>query len=219
MKISEYISKDVDALTLSTTIASIKEQFNGLTYTHIPIVENDELIGLISESDIRTIDEEDETLSSFKYLFSNFFVITEHNWMEILRIFAANETNILPVLTHQGEYLGYYELSDILHFFNDTPLISEEGFFLVIEKGIKDYSLSEVVQIVESTDAKISGVFISGYKNDLVQITLKVTSNNINEVIQSFRRYGYNLLTKHKEDLLLEELKNRSDYLQKYLNL
>ncbi|PCI10161.1 MAG: hypothetical protein COB73_03995 [Flavobacteriaceae bacterium] len=106
-----------------------------------------------------------------------------------------------------------------MHYFNDTPLLNNEGFFLVIEKGIHDYSFSEIVQIVESADAKLVGVFVSGYKNNMARITLKITTEDINEIIQSFRRYGYGLLTKHKEDLFLEELKDRSDYLQKYLNI
>lgn len=219
MKISEYISKDVHALTLNSSIGETKKLFNDLTYSHLPVVEGELLIGSIEESDIRTIENDDATIADYKYLLNDFFIRTSDNWMEILKLFAASETNILPVLTDDNHYIGYYELTDVLHFFNDTPLLNNEGFFLVIEKGQKDYSFSEIVQIVESSDAKLVGVFVSGYKNDLVRITLKITSENINEIIQSFRRYGYNLLTKHKEDLFLEELKDRSNYLQKYLNI
>ena len=122
--------------------------------------------------------------------------------MEVLKLFASSETNILPVLSDDNHYIGYYELSDILHFFNDTPLLNNEGHFLVIEKGMNDYSFSEIVQIVESTDAKLVGIFVSGYKNDLIRLTLKVTTEDINEIIQSLRRYGYSLLTKHKDCLL-----------------
>ncbi len=219
MKISEYISKDVHALTLNSNIGETKKLFNDLTYSHLPVVEGALLIGSIEESDIRTIENDAATIADYKYLLNDFFIRTSDNWMEILKLFAASETNILPVLTDNNHYIGYYELTDVLHFFNDTPLLNNEGFFLVIEKGQKDYSFSEIVQIVESSDAKLVGVFVSGYKNDLVRITLKITSENINEIIQSFRRYGYNLLTKHKEDLFLEELKDRSNYLQKYLNI
>jgi len=219
MNILEYISKDIDALTLNNTIGDAKKLFKNTTYSHIPIVEKHHLIGAILESDVNTIDEDSKLIGDFKYLITTFFTYTSDNWMEILKIFAANETNILPVLNNENQYVGFYELSDVLHFFNDTPLLNNEGFFLVIEKGIRDYSFSEISQIVESTDAKLVGVFVSGYKNDLVRITLKITTEHINEIIQSFRRYGYNLLTKHKEDLLLSELKDRSDYLQKYLNI
>ncbi len=219
MKISEYISKDVKALTLNNTIGEAKELFNDLTFSHVPIVKKQHLIGSILESDVRTIDNNDAKLEDYKYLFDDFHIGINDNWMEILKKFSASETNILPVLTKDNTYIGYYELTDVLHFFNDTPLLNKDGFFLVIEKGVKDYSFSEISQIVESNDAKLIGIFISSYKNDLVRITLKISSEEINEIIQSFRRYGYNLLTEHKEDLLLEELKSRSDYLQKYLNM
>jgi len=219
MKISEYISKDISALTLKSSVLEAKELFNTLSYSHLPIVENQHLIGSISESDIQTIENDSSKLNEYKYLFDDFFIRDSDNWIDILKMFAASETNILPVLSDKNMYVGYYELVDVLHYFNDTPLLNHEGFFLVIEKGLKDYSFTEIAQIVESNGAKLIGIFISEYKNDLVRITLKISTEEINDIIQSFRRYGYNLLTKHKEDLLIEELKNRSDYLQKYLNI
>ena len=219
MKISEYISKDISALTLKSSISEAKSLFVNLPYSHIPIVENNFLVGSISEGDVQTIDNDENLLEEYKYLFDDFFIRNSDNWIDILKMFAASETNILPVLSDKSKYIGYYELSDVLHYFNDTPLLNHEGVFLVIEKGLKDYSFAEISQIVESNEAKLIGIFISGYKNDLVRITLKISTEKINDIIQTFRRYGYNLLTKHKEDLLLEELKNRSDYLQKYLNI
>ncbi|MFK5880420.1 MAG: CBS domain-containing protein [Flavobacteriaceae bacterium] len=219
MSIIEYISKDVNTLALSNTIGDAKELFNNTSYSHLPIVEGQHLLGSILSGDVNSIDQNDKTIGDYKYLLNDFFTRTSDNWMEILKSFATNETNILPVLSDENHYVGFYELADVLHYFNDTPLLNSEGFFLVIEKGIHDYSFSEIVQIVESTDAKLMGVFVSGYKDDLVRITLKITTEDINEIIQTFRRYDYNLLTKHKEDLFLEELKDRSDYLQKYLNI
>ncbi len=219
MNITEYISKDINALALSNTIGDAKELFSNTSFSHLPIVEGQHLLGSILSSDVNSIDQNEKIIGDYKYLLNDFFTRISDNWMEILKSFATNETNILPVLSDKNHYVGFYELADVLHYFNDTPLLNNEGFFLVIEKGIHDYSFSEIVQIVESTDAKLVGVFVSGYKNDLVRITLKITTEDINEIIQTFRRYGYNLLTKHKEDLFLEELKDRSDYLQKYLNI
>lgn len=219
MNILEYISKDINALALDNTIGDAKELFSTISYSHLPIVEGRHLVGSILESDVNSIDDDTKFIGDYKYLLNDFFTRTSDNWMEILKLFATNESNILPVLTDENHYVGFYELTDILHYFNDTPLLNNEGFFLVIEKGIHDYSFSEIVQIVESTDAKLVGVFVSGYKGDLIRITLKITTEDINEIIQTFRRYDYNLLTKHKEDLFLEELKDRSDYLQKYLNI
>jgi len=90
---------------------------------------------------------------------------------------------------------------------------------LVVSKNKVNYSISEVAQIVESNDAKLYGVFVSGYKNDHVILTIKLYSDNVNDVIHTFRRYDYNIIIGVNQDEYLNNLKNRSDYLQKYLNI
>ncbi len=140
-------------------------------------------------------------------------------WLDVLEAFAQNETNIMPVLDDSGTYLGYYELNDIIALFNDTPFFAEAGAILMVEKGYNDYSFSEISQIVESNGARLFGAFISKIENDMVQITVKIGHKGLNEIIQSFRRYGYNIISGHAEDMHLDNLKERSDYLKKYLNL
>ncbi|MEL6305600.1 MAG: acetoin utilization protein acuB, partial [Bacteroidota bacterium] len=48
---------------------------------------------------------------------------------------------------------------------------------------------------------------------------LKVGSPNLNEVAQTFRRYNYNIEFGNSDDQYVEDLKQRSDYLEKYLNV
>ena len=78
--------------------------------------------------------------------------------------------------------------------------------------------MSEVAQIVESNNGTLLGSYISNNFGDKTELTLKISSQEINEIIQSFRRYNYTIITEHQDDFYLEELKNRSDYLQKFLN-
>lgn len=115
--------------------------------------------------------------------------------------------------------MGYVELNDIIGVFNETPFLNEDGGIVVIEKGFNDYSFSEISQIVESNDGKVFGAFISKLENDVAQITLKIGLSSINEVIQAFRRYGYTIVSNHQEDTFFQNLKERSDYLTKYLNI
>ena len=92
------------------------------------------------------------------------------------------------------------------------------GGIIVIEKGQNDFSFSEVSQIVESNNAKLLGAFISKVEKDVVQITLKISYVGLNDILQSFRRYSYNIVSGHDDDQFLNNLKDRSDYLNKYLN-
>ena len=89
---------------------------------------------------------------------------------------------------------------------------------MVVAKGAKDYSFSEVAQIVESNNTRFLGGFITETQNDIVQITIKIGTTNLNEIVQTFRRYNYSILFGNTDDQFLEDLKQRSDYLGKYLN-
>jgi len=126
---------------------------------------------------------------------------------------------LIPVIDEKKEYIGYYDLIDILHLYNSTPFLKHEGTILLLEKEQRNYSFSEICQIVESNNGKVLGLFISEANAAVVKITLKFNSQDVNEIIQSFRRYNYKVLSKHKEDFYIEDLKERSEYLQKYLNI
>jgi hypothetical protein len=79
--------------------------------------------------------------------------------------------------------------------------------------------MSQVAQIVETNNGKILGMFLSEATQDSVQITIKTTLGSLNEIIQTFRRYAYEIVSDHQEDFYIQNLKDRSDYLDKYLNI
>ncbi len=219
MKLSEYVINDIKPLNSSGKVSDLQLLFNQLTYSHIPIKdENGVFLGSFFETDAHCF-ESDKAISEYLYAVESFFVRNTTLWLDVLESFAQNTTNIMPVLDDQNNYLGYYELNDILSLFSESPFFFEIGGVLVVEKGNNDYSFSEICQIVESNNGKLLGAFISKTKNDIVQITIKIGNTGLNDIIQTFRRYGYNIVSGHEEDSYIENLKERSDYLNKYLNM
>lgn len=219
MQTTEYITNDLKTVTLTDKISKVKSLFNQTVFTHVPVIEERKLLGLISKNEIDALEDEQQKLKEVQYLFESFFVFEEVNWFDLLKNFAINETNILPVLNKQKTYIGYYELTDILHFFNNTPFLKQDGTILVVSKRKDDYSLSQVAQIVEQNNAKLYGAFVSKIKNDTVEVTIKLSTIHINEILQTFRRYNYDIVFSLEEDEYLNDLKERSEYLQKYLNI
>ena len=55
----------------------------------------------------------------------------------------------------------YYELNDLLDLVCSTPFIYNEGVTLVVEKVRKNFSMSEICQIIESNQCKLLGLYIS----------------------------------------------------------
>ncbi|MNX95696.1 hypothetical protein D3C86_1279810 [compost metagenome] len=81
------------------------------------------------------------------------------------------------------------------------------------------YSMTEISQIVESNNAKIYGTFISAIKEDSIEITLKISNENLSSIDETFERYGYTVVTKHYDDEKEELLKDRFGFFQKFLEI
>jgi hypothetical protein len=218
MQLQDFVINDIKPLSITDKISDLQMLFNQLTYSHIPIQNNGVYLGCISETDAHCFDGA-KSINDCNYTIEGFFVRPTTNWLDVLEAFAQNDSNIMPVLDAQNKYLGYYELNDVIHLFNETPFFSEPGGILILEKGINDYSFSEISQIVESNDAKLLGAFISKMDSDLARITIKIGNASLNDVIQTFRRYSYNIISGHEEDSYIESLKERSQYLDRYLNM
>jgi predicted transcriptional regulator len=218
MNIAQYILNDVRPLTVNDAVKDAQQVFNQLTFSHIPIMENGIYIGCLSETDAHCFDASKQ-ISECRYALEQFFVRKQTNWIDVLEAFAQNSSNIMPILNEKNAYIGYYELNDIIHVFNDTPFLHELGSVLIVEKGVKDYSFSEISQIVESNNGRLLGAFISKAERDVVQVTMKLNNAALNEVVQSFRRYSYNIVSEFAEDTYMQSLKERSEYLDKYLNI
>jgi len=219
MKPIDYISKENITLTLKTTIGDAKQIIKQVGLSHLPVLEHQKLIGLITCEDILTLENDKKIIDDYNYLLVCFTADENQNLIELLSLFASNQTNFIPVLDVSNNYIGYYELEDILHLFNETPFLNQNGYILIIEKNSKEYSFSQISQIIESNNIKLLGLYISSLNNDMVQITLKVITEEINNLIQTFRRYNYNIINKVQQDKYLENLKERSIYLKKYLNI
>lgn len=218
MNLSQYLINDIKPLSVEDTIGDLQMLFNQLTYSHIPVNHDGVYVGCISETDAHCF-ESDKHIEKFKYALEGFFVRDHTVWLDVLEAFAQNNTNVMPVLNDGNRYLGYYELNDIISLFNETPFFAEPGGILIVEKGLADYSFSEISQIVESNNGKLLGCFISKIENDVAQVTLKIGNTSLNDISQTFRRYSYNIVSGSEEDSFTQNLKERSEYLKKYLNI
>lgn len=217
-QLSEYINNDFKPFPSTESVAEIQDFFADSTYSHFPVMDNGIYLGCISAVDVETF-ETQKPVIEFRYALEGFFVRTTMVWLDVLEVFARNNANIVPILDENNSYIGYYDIADIIKFLNETPFLKETGGIIVVEKAAVDYSMSQITQIVESNNGKLLGVFVSEANAEKVQVTIKTTLGGMNEIIQSFRRYNYEIVSEHHEDDYLNTLKERSEYLDKYLNM
>ncbi|HLS12259.1 MAG TPA: CBS domain-containing protein [Flavobacteriaceae bacterium] len=217
MDINQILTYEA-ALDLNATTTEVKERFSLLQVTHLPIVQDTKFLGCISLDDMDSL-EHGKTLNDYQYLYNRMAVTANTNWIDALQEFSRHNANMLPVLDSDGIYIGYLELEEFIHLLGRTPFLNEPGAVLVLETAIHNYSSSQISQIIESNNGKIMSLFVTGLTDNNIECTIKLNSNRINEIVQTFRRYGYNILSEHLEDTYVEGLKERSKYLKKFLNI
>ena len=95
----------------------------------------------------------------------------------------------------------------------------ESSTILVIQKDSDKFSYSEVFHVVETNGAKVLATFIANSNKSKTEVILKIIHTGLNELLQSFRRYDFEIVSFHEEDLHNETLKDNSEYLSKYLTV
>ena len=216
--LSDYINNDFKALQIDEQIADIQDFFEEVNFSHFPVLENDIYIGSISRNDLETYDF-DKKLSDYKYAFEPFFTRESDILLEVLEVFSKNHANLIPVLNEDNKYLGYYEIDEVIKTFQETPFLSESGTIIIVKKAILDYSMGQVAQIVESNNGKLLGIYVSNSDLSFIEVTLKINIGDINDIVQSFRRYDYEIVSEHQQDDYISILKENANYLEKYLSI
>ena len=212
------INTSPKALNSDQEIAAAQDLFAEYQYDFFPVTNNGVYIGCINLEDAE-IATSSKLVLDFTSTFERFFARANMSLLEVLNLFSVNNTNILPVLNENNEYIGFYEKDLFVKNFFNTPFINEQGDLIIVKKEINNFTMSEVTQIIEGNNSKIFGVLISEIKNNTVEITLKISIGNLNDIIQTFRRYEYEIISEHQEDAFINDLKERSDYLDKYLSI
>lgn len=218
MHLQDYINNSIKPLHLKDSIYMALEILNDFHNSHIPVIKDNIYLGVLSENEAGSYKPE-KSIEDIKHELEHFYVNENADWLLVLESLVKNNSDFMPVINEKGEYLGYYELSDIITFFNRIPFLNEHGAIIKIKKESVDYSFSEISQIIETNDLKPLGIFISDSDGGFTEITLKINSSDTNSLLQTFRRYEYEVISDSYDDKFLEDLKERSEYLLKYLNL
>jgi hypothetical protein len=137
-----------------------------------------------------------------------------------MEIAGRLKLTVVPVLDYNNKYMGLVRMSDLLHYFSKISAIEKPGGIIVLELSERDYSMTEISQIVESNNAKILSMYLhTSPDSTKIEITLKLNVTDITPVIQTFNRYDYNIKASFMEYDEQDDLYNsRYELFMRYLN-
>ena len=219
MTAQQLISDSIIPLRTSETGDTALGIMSEFFVRHLPIVNDKQLLGLISEDDILEHDAH-EPVGSYQLSLIRPYVMYNDHLYEILRLIAEYRLTLIPVVDAEENYIGLITMEDVLQFFSRTASFSEPGSIVVLEMTRHDYQLSQIAQIVESENAAILSSFITtNIESPRVDVTLKINRQNIQNILATFERYEYDVKASFNEIEYLDSLRDRYDSLMSYLNV
>lgn len=220
MKAAELVSKNISSLRTSDTGASALHLMNVFHVTHLPIVNENQLLGLISEEDILNAHGEEDAIGSLPLSFMRPFIHDHEHLFEVLKVATEFRLTVIPVIDKEEAYLGVITRADLLNYFAVQTDILEPGGIIVLEVHIKDYSLTEIVRIIESNHVKILCMFAgTDYDTSRMELTIKINNTDLQPIISDLNRHNYHVKETFQEAEYFDNLKERYDSLMNYLNI
>ena len=213
------ISKNIVPLRTSDSGEEALSIMSDFYIKHLPIVNNKQLLGLLSEDDILNNDIK-EPVGSFALSMSRPYIKENDHIYEVLSILSEYQLTVIPVIDVEDNYLGLVTQEDLLRFFANIGSFTEPGSIIVLEMAKTDYSMAEMARIVESEHAVILSSFItSNLDSTKIDVTLKINRQDIQPIISTFERFDYQIKASFFETDYFDSMKDRYDSLMSYLNV
>ena len=219
MNLTELLQNDLPLFTPDQTIGELHDFFEEYELTHIGICDAAGLfLGLLSAADIRGRNRE-MAVSEAEELLRFEAVLLDQHISALLRFLSQSQSNVIPVVSEENQLLGYVRLTVLLDKMKAMPVFDYENDTLLLSRANEDFSLSEVVQIAVSSQAKISGAFIVEQNEKATVVALQLQTQKKQALLDEMRRYGYEIVETSIKDMYWEDLKLNSEYLNRYLNV
>lgn len=214
---------------ISDEIPPLKENDNGrialnwmddFRLSELPVVKENNYLGLISESDILDESDEEKELVHYATDLKKIFVHENEHVYEVISRMSAAKIRLMPVLDENAKYLGSISVDTLLEKISNLAAMREPGGILELEVNINDYSLAQIANIVESNGAKILSSYIFTHDDSTkMDVTIKVNRTDLSAIIQTFERYNYTIAASYHKSEMEAEIKRKFDAFLHYLNM
>ncbi|MCZ2100284.1 MAG: CBS domain-containing protein [Chitinophagales bacterium] len=220
MTAKELLSQSILPVKTSDKGQLVLERMQVYHVSHLPIVNHDKLLGIVSEDDI-LIHNPDEAIGSYRLMHQQIQCTENDHIFDLMTKIGAFKLTLIPIVSKDNEtYLGVVTLEDVLKYFAVQFSFTDPGSILVIETSVHNYLLSEIIRLAEAEDITVLSSFTTSLPNsNKVYITLKLNAQDIFAYKASLERFGYEVYATFSDAEFGDTLQDRYDSLMSYLNL
>ena len=216
----DLITRDVLPLSPDDTGLTALHWFDEFKVSHLPIVDGNVLIGIVSEMEIFSANSFEESIEKHNLNPQVISVVQSQHVYAVISLFAQYKLSLLPVVDENNYYLGVITMPGLIENLSAITAVDNPGGIIVLELNVNDFSLTEIAQIIESNDARLLSLYMTSQSDSTrSEITLKINRMDIQPILQTFLRYNYTIKASFFESDYTDDLRDRYNQLMNYLNI
>jgi acetoin utilization protein AcuB len=187
----------------------------------LPVVDNDKLLGFISEEIILETNDIDRAVMDFELVGKESYVKRNTHFYEILRVASENKVQMVAVIDDAGKYEGVITIQDTIASFAQTSAVQMPGSVLVLSMNHNDYSLATISRLIEENNAKVLSSIVKEdpLETSRLRLILKINQLDLSRTVATLERFGYRVIGRYQETKQEPANKERLDMLIRYLDI
>jgi acetoin utilization protein AcuB len=216
----DLLTQTLPHLKLRDKVFQALQLMNDYHVTHLPIVDDEKYIGLISEEILLHAEDDNAELTVLQPAFINISVRDNEHLLSVIQDTVENDLSIMPVVNEDNQLLGSITKDDLLKNASEFMSLNEPGGIIVLELDPKQYSFNELSRLIESNDAQITQLNTSTDSDTgLLTATIKINKADVADVVASLQRHEYNVKYYFGEELYENEVRSNYENLMNYLKI
>jgi acetoin utilization protein AcuB len=200
MLIQDIVQRDLGAVTPHAPLAEVLRLLNRRGVRHVPVIENERLVGIISDRDVKAalalslgpggdtiyrtagqiMTRDPETIASVCPV------------EEAARIMVTKRISALPVI-EEGRLTGIVTETDLLRLLSHAmgALEPSSRIDVIVPRG--ESPVSDVISVVEATGTRISSVMTWTMPAGTLDIVIRLATINPYPAVSALEAIGYDV--------------------------
>ena len=216
----DLINNNIPRLQLKDTVSKALQLISDFRVTHLPVVQDEKFLGLISEDDLLDQEESKMPMELMQEFFIQAAVHDNEHFLNAVTCSNQVDSTVVPVINEENELLGVITTNDLLKTLGNFAGTNEIGGIIVLEMERSQFAISEISRIVESNDATILHLNTTVHaETGMLTVTLHINKKEIAAVVATFERYEYDIAYSFGDESFESEIENNYQHLMTYLEI
>jgi predicted transcriptional regulator len=207
-------------LSSTDTVEKALQMTDEFKLTHLPVVDNENFLGLISQENLMNEEDKNTTLHFLQQAYLPAIINGNSHFLKAVAICNLYHTNIIAVTGENNEFLGTISSEALLTALGSFCGAAENGAIVVLDIERSKFSISEINSIVESDGSTILHLNVAPHVlSHLLEVTLQINKKEVSTIIATFERYEYSVTFYSGEELFENEISTNYNHLMNYLSI